>query len=147
MAYKRKRIKTGDESYKTITTTTDGGKRTTYTHKSGNFARSTSISTRKPGVRRTTTFNPNNGGWITRKSYTSKPGSSRVKASSGGLGAITIIPIIVAILMVVIATSTIPYVIALGLIVAVAVFIFNYIAFILLAVVIVGLIAVTNMFT
>lgn len=147
MAYKRKRIKTGDESYKTITTTTDGGKRTTYSHKSGNITRSTSISTKKPGIRRTTTFNPNNGGWITRKSYTTKTGSYKSKVPVGGLGVIATIPIVIALLVMGVFPSTIPYVLGLGLIVAVAVFVFTYIAYILLSVAIIGLIALIIMFT
>lgn len=144
MAYKRKRIKTGDESYKTINTTTDGGKRTTYSHKSGNITRSTSISTKKPGIRRTTTFNPNNGGWITRKSYTRITRKSYTTKTGSYIATI---PIFIALLVMGVFPSTIPYVLGLGLTVAVAVFVFTYIAYILLSVAIIGLIALIIMFT
>jgi len=134
MAYKRKRKKTGDESYTTITTTDNGSKRVTHTHKSGQTTRSTSFSNKGSGVRRTTTYNPGNGGWINRKSYTNKPKTVRKsrsrKSADAGLGGIIILFGAFCLLLMYLFPSLIPFILLSVLVIAVIAVILNYLVFI-----------------
>ena len=83
---KRVRTKTGSETYTTKTYSSDGSVRTTHTYKGkGQPTRSTSFSSKREGMRVTTTHNSD--GWSDRQSYTTGSKKSRSKKgrkSKGG---------------------------------------------------------------
>lgn len=78
--YKRKRIKTGSETYTTITTTVGGGKRIGYTHKSRGTTRTKSGNLNKLGTRLITTYN--SGGWLKRDVFSFNKNSKGSKKRS-----------------------------------------------------------------